>query len=329
MKKYFLTACVALAFVVNARQPWEKSGPGQLGRQTGEQTGVEYSYQRGDVQFNASWGTAHNNQMLTYQRTDIDTGWRYENGTFNFTSDYVWTDFASRIDVRNNQALGAVTEFGYYKIVDGQAGAPQAITVADGDIKLQNTVIFEKGDTIGFYMKVDEATKEIDHYEHVVNGKTYTSDKKNSYIDENGRTRQHNGTAVYKTVSKTYTTTPGAIEGASVFVNNVDTDSRGLEDQYFCLFPVKIDGVSHYEYYLAGLLSSSEGQSYEDFINDVIENHPDATITDSNGDPIDSNIGGNGGGNLGGQPLPGLLITLVIGGTAVTGLAKKRKKFMK
>ncbi|MBR4900432.1 MAG: hypothetical protein IKZ46_05785 [Victivallales bacterium] len=333
MKKFFLTVIVVIfACMVNAAdepvaiqhnstQPWEK-GKGTLGRQAGEQVGQTYYYQRGDVIFGATWGTAHNNQMLSYERVDAHgnniTGWKYENGTFEFTSDYIWTDFASRYDGQSSN-YGDIVEFGYYKIVDGQPTATHAVMTVDGTDVTNNSVIFEKGDTIGFYTKMGQEvqTTEIDHYEHKVGNKTYTSDSKDYYIDENKQKRRHNGTAVYKTetVTKTYTTTPGAIDGATVFINNVDTDSRGKDDQYFCLFKNQIDGQKHYEYFLAGAIKSSDGQTYEEFIDQVI----DQTGTDP------STITNSDGGSITGQPVPGLLLSMVIGGTAVA-FSKKRKK---
>lgn len=340
MKKFFLTIIVVVfACMVNAAdtpvtiqhnntQPWEKN-KGTLGRQSNEAVGPTYYYQRGDVIFGATWGTAHNNQMYSYERVDEFgnniSGWRYENGTFEFTSDYVWTDFASRFDGTNGN-YGNIVEFGYYKIVDGQDAVTThaVMSVVDGVDTINNSVIFEKGEKIGFYAKMQEQEQVIDHYEHKVgrglNAKTYTSDSKDYYYDDNGNQVRHQGTAVYKTetVTNTYTTT-NDIEDATLFINNVDTNSRGEENQYFCLFKDQIDGQKHYEYYLAGAISSKEGQTYEEFIDEVIEH-----IENNGGDP--STITDSNGNAVGGQPLPGLLLSMVIGGTAVAGFSKKRKK---
>ena len=81
-----------------------------------------------------------------------------------------------------------------------------------------------------------------------------------------------------------------------------------------------ISPYAHYEYYLDGVLSSSEGQSYEDFIEEVnahIEENGGGTITNSDGTPANAPSG---------QPLPGLLVTLAIGGSVLACVSKKRRK---
>lgn len=328
MKKQLFLALVGFASMVMAREPWEKTGAGQLGRQPGEQVGVTYTYNRDGVVFDASWGTAHNNQMLTYERKDKDTGWKYSNGTFMFTSDYVWTDFASRQDVRN-EPLASIVEFGYYKIVDGVPQEMHAISVNDGDTKIENSVIFQKDDTIGFYMKTKETqTVETGHYEHTVTtGKgrnkkteTYTSDSKDYYMKD-GRVVNNFNKGVWVVESsvavdetKTFTTT-SVSDDYETFVNNVDTDSRGLDNQYFCLFQEKIDGISHYEYFLSGVLSIGEHQTFEDFLEDVAkENDGKTTITNSDGE------------SFSGQPLPGMMISLALGFGTIMTVGRMRKK---
>lgn len=346
MKKFFLTIIVVVfACMVNAAdtpvtiqhnntQPWEKN-KGTLGRQSNEAVGPTYYYQRGDVIFGATWGTAHNNQMYSYERVDEFgnniSGWRYENGTFEFTSDYVWTDFASRFDGTDGN-YGNIVEFGYYNIVDGQDAVTThaVMSVVDGVDTINNSVIFEKGEKIGFYAKMQEQQKvETGHYvyEHKDSrGRIVaTNDDPNGYTDRSGKYVANSGTAKwvvdstsYETVTNTYTTT-NDIEDATLFINNVDTNSRGEANQYFCLFKDQIDGQKHYEYYLAGAIASKEGQTYEDFIDEVIEH-----IENNGGDP--STITDSNGNAVGGQPLPGLLLSMVIGGTAVAGFSKKRKK---
>ena len=115
------------------------------------------------------------------------------------------------------------------------------------------------------------------------------------YVKMNGHLQQHGNN--YEWISDdriyTYTSTKGAIENAdgTVKYNAVDD----IEDpQFFSLF---IDNHAqhqpHYQYAFDG---------------EIIDG------------------GGEGGGdNLGGQPLPGLLVTLAIGGTALAGVARKRK----
>ena len=276
MKKIILTAIVILTCVVNA-QTWT-SGNGRLN--SSEEVGVVYHAQKGNVQFDYSWGEAHTNQMWTYERTDTNTGWKYEGGTFEFTSDYVWTDFNTQLDTRDG-VPGTIVEYGYYTIgADGKANDPVMLYRQDAEGMAENSVIFQKGDKIGIYMTLNET----------------------------------NGNQV------TFTSSNSGVEGASAASPNVDTQSRGKEDQYFCLFdnrPGKggIGDFSHYEYFFGGLLASTEGQTYEDFIDQVIEKDGGKTnITDSNGNPVS------------GQPLPGTLATLLIGGLCAGSLRKRNKK---
>ncbi len=277
MKKIILTVIVILACAVNA-QTWT-SGNGRQG--SSEQVGVVYHAEKGNVQFDYSWGSAHSNQMWTYERTDINNGWIYVGGTFEFTSDYVWTDFDTRLDERKGNP-GNIIEYGYYTIgKDGHASDPIALVTKDADGNtIENSVIFQKGDKIGIYLKIDEK----------------------------------NGNIV------TFTSSESDIEGTTAAAPNVDTSSRGNEQQYFCLFDNReghggIGNFSHYEYFMGGLLASSEGQSYQDFINQVIDQNDGKTnITDSTGNPVN------------GQPLPGTLATLLIGSLCASTLRKKNKK---
>jgi hypothetical protein len=274
MKKIILTVIVILACAVNA-QTWT-SGNGRQG--SSEQVGVVYHAEKGNVQFDYSWGSAHSNQMWTYERTDINNGWIYVGGTFEFTSDYVWTDFDTRLDERKGNP-GNIIEYGYYTIgKDGHASDPIALVTKDADGNtIENSVIFQKGEKIGIYMTLNETNG---------NQVTFTSSKSN-------------------------------IEGASAAVPNVDTDSRGDEKQYFCLFDNRqgkgIGDYSHYEFHFGGLIASNG--SYEEFLEQVIEqNDGNTNITDSTGNPVS------------GQPLPGTLATILISGLCAKALSKKNKK---
>ena len=148
MKKIILTAIVILTCVVNA-QTWT-SGNGRLN--SSEEVGVVYHAQKGNVQFDYSWGEAHTNQMWTYERTDTNTGWKYEGGTFEFTSDYVWTDFNTQLDERKGNP-GTIVEYGYYTIgADGKANDPVALFTKDAAGQtIENSVVFQKGEKIGIF----------------------------------------------------------------------------------------------------------------------------------------------------------------------------------
>ena len=270
MKKIILAAIVVLACAVNA-QTWT-SGNGRLN--SSEEVGVVYHAQKGNVQFDYSWGEAHTNQMWTYERTDKNVGWKYEGGTFEFTSDYVWTDFNTQLDERHGNP-GTIVEYGYYTIgADGHANEPVTLYNKNAEGTVENSVIFQKGDKIGIYMTIDEGR-----------GKTVT-----------------------------FTSSKTDIANTSAAAPNVDTKSRGSEEQYFCLFDNRkantgIGDYSHYEYFFGGLVASKEGQSYEDFYKDVIkENDGKTNIT------------------VNGQPLPGTLATLLIGGLCAGSLRKRNKK---
>ena len=283
MKKIILTAIIVLACAVHAQtypigSEWQSSG----GRKN-EKVDVLYHADNGSVQFNYSWGgpDPNPNQMWRYERTDKNTGWKYEGGTFEFTADYVWTDFDTRLDERAGTP-GTIIEYGYYTIgADGQVGDPIALWSKDAAGQtIENSVVFQRGEKIGVYLTIDENT----------------------------------GTPV------TFTSVADAIEGAASTSPNVDTHSRGEDKQYFCLFDNRdgkegINNVSHYEYHMGGLLASTPGQSYEDFIEQVIAPEGGKTnITDSTGNPVS------------GQPLPGTLATLLIGSLCAGSLRKRNKK---
>ena len=239
MKKIILTAIVVLACVVNAQTlptgtEWEKTETISAGRKN-EDRGVVYQATKGSVQFTYSWdGLDKNpNQMWTYERTDKNTGWKYEGGTFEFTSEYVWTDFNTKLDTRNG-IPGTVIEHGYYTVdANGHATSDLISLVSkdDNGNTVEKSVVFEQGEKIGIYLKVDEG-----------NGKTVT-----------------------------FTSSDSKIQGTSAASPNVDTDSRGEEAQLFCLFDNRkkntgIGNFSHFEYYFGGLIASSDYNSYEDFI---------------------------------------------------------------
>ncbi len=289
MKKLLLTAIVVMACVINvakaANTPWDKNGNPKWNDGNPTNLYHEYTATKGGVQFEYSWGPEHQNQMWSYERIGANTGWKYENGTFEFTSDYVWTDFNTRLDERKDRygnivKLGTIVEYGYYTIgADGQPNDPVMLYRQDAaGNEFENSVIFQKGEKIGIYMTLNETNG---------NQVTFTSSKSN-------------------------------IEGASAAVPNVDTDSRGDEKQYFCLFDNRkpntgIGNFSHYEYYFGGLVASDG--NYDEFIEQVIkENDGKTNITDSDGNPVS------------GQPLPGTLATLLIGGLCAGSLRKRNKK---
>ena len=90
----------------------------------------------------------------------------------------------------------------------------------------------------------------------------------------------------------TFTTTDDAIDGAQAFKNNERPEKEDDGSVYFSLFLYNHDNKqSVYQYALIGEPSNGEG----------------------------------GGSNLGGQPLPGLLTTIALGGAAVAGISRKRK----
>ncbi len=284
MKKIILTAIIILACAVNAANtPWDGNGNPKWNWGSPTNLGEVYTATKGNVQFAYSWGSDHKNQMLTYKRLDANKGWEYEGGTFEFTSDYVWTDFDTRLDERNGNP-GTIVEYGFYTIgADGHANDPVALYIknAEGNA-VENSVIFQKGEKIGIYMTIDEGKGNL---------VTFTSSQADI-----------------------------AKSNVSAAAPNVDTNSRGDEKQYFCLFDNRepntgIGNFSHYEYHFGGLLASSEGQSYDDFIHQVIEQDGGNTnIIDSNGNPVS------------GQPLPGTLATLLIGSLCAGTLRKKNKK---
>ena len=297
MKKIILTAIVILACAVYA----DETKPGtewknKTGREN-EKTNVVYKAVNAPVQFKYTWSVgkdpgqnqnpmltydSNKNQMWTYERIGENVGWKYEGGTFEFTSDYVWTNFEKQVDDRGGNP-GTVIEYGYYTIgADGHANDPVALYIKNTEgNEVENSVIFQKGDKIGIYMTIDEG-----------NGKQPV----------------------------TFTSTKADIEkpNTSAASPNVDTDSRGTETQYFCLFDNRkkdtgIGNFSHFEYYFDGLIASNG--DYNEFIEKVIEQNGGNTnnITDSNGNPIS------------GQPLPGTLATILISGLCAGSLRKRNK----
>ena len=268
----------------------------------------------------------------TKEGADGTALWSFDNGVFTFNSTYVWTDFAARIDykasgsaAKSSVKMTDLVEFGYYKIVDGQAG--DAVTMfklnaTTGEMEVKNSVIFNGGDKIGIYAKINNTNG---HWEYRKHQKIYTSDSKDGYMKDGKWVTYHQWDGVeQKWVPEssnnglaTWTTTPNAIEGALTNTNNVDHDSIGKETQYFCLFLQDFKIRDHFEYYLAHVVT---GDNYDDFISDVITQNTDehgnpiSNITDSDGKPVTT-----------GQPLPGLFLTLACGGAA-TGLCTRKRK---
>ena len=277
MKKIILTAIVVLACVINvakaANTPWDGNGNPEWNKGNPTNLDQVYTATKDHVQFEYSWGSAHSNQMLTYERTDKNVGWKYAGGTFEFTSKYVWTDFDTRLDKRHNVDPGTIVEYGYYNIdAEGHASDSVALYIKDVEGIKENSVIFQQGDKIGVYMKIKE----------------------------------NNDNTV------TFTSSESDIEGAFAISPNVDTNSRGAEKQYFCLFDNRdghggIGDYSHYEYYFGGLVASNG--SYDEFIEQV-----------------DKENGGKTNVTVNGQPLPGTLATLLIGGLCAGSLRKRNKK---
>ena len=266
-------------------------------------------------------------QTLNYTKKDENknTLWSYNDGVFTFNSTYVWTDFAARIDykasgsaAKSSVKMTDLVEFGYYKIENGQAGEAVTMFQRDetGEMAVKNSVIFNGGDKIGIYAKIQSTETAKGHYEVTVDGKTYTSDKQEIKVGK----KRYTGTWVpgeTTTSTKTWTTTANAIDGAYKNTNNVDHDSLGEETQYFCLFLQDFRIRDHFEYYLAHVVT---GDNYDDFISDVI-----AQNTDEHGNPISNITDSNGKPVTTGQPLPGLLLTLACGGAA-TGLCTRKRK---
>lgn len=258
-------------------------------------------------------------QTLHYTKTDGNgnTLWSYDDGVFTFSSAYVWTDFAARIDYkqsgsasRSNVQMADLVEFGYYKIDNGVAGQamPMFAFGADGAMAIHNSAIFNGGDKIGIYAKIQSMTgdswerREIGHY-----------NKKGKWVVDGYEWVKVPG----ETVTKTWTTTANAIDGAYKNQNNVDHDSLGKETQYFCLFLDKFGFVDHFEYYLAGMVA---GDDYNQFISDVIDQNtgadgkPSTVVVDgSTGKPVTT-----------GQPLPGVLVSVALGGAAIAAFRRRR-----
>jgi len=266
-------------------------------------------------------------QIVSYTKTDAQGNklWSYDDGVFAFNSAYVWTDFAARIDYkasgsaeRSSVKMTDLVEFGYYRIEDGAAGEAMPMFVRDetSEMAIRNSVIFNGGDRIGIYAKIQSTETTKGHYEVTVDGKTYTSDKQE--IKVNGK--KYHGTWVpgeTTTSTKTWTTTANAIDGAYKNVNNVDHDSLHDETQYFCLFLDRFSLKDHFEYYMKGMVA---GEDYDQFIVDVIDQNtgsdgqPITVITDgSTGEPVTT-----------GQPLPGVMASVVLGGAAVAAFRRRR-----
>ncbi len=109
------------------------------------------------------------------------------------------------------------------------------------------------------------------------------------YVKTNGYMKKQNGNWVWVEGERTFTTTDNAIAGADSLKNN----ERPEEDNGFTYFSLYLDNNDikqpTYQYALKG------------------------------------EVNNGGGGSTGGQPLPGLLMTLTLGGMAVAGMSRKRK----
>ncbi len=328
MKKYlFIFVLIAGIVTANAQNWGGNSG-------NGNNNNGYTLHAEGDVDY---WGkNGSQGNMIGYYREG--TGWKFENGAFTFSSKYTWTDLGQQIDPKQSGSLANtkldlknITAFGYYKIENGVAGEKMMMfgnRDENGEFTVKNSVIFNDGDKIGIYAKINE-TKTVNLYEHTVNEGTwvhpnkvtYISESKDSYVNSDGETVQHRNQGKFyqqKTVNvtTTYTTTDDGDNDTVTVINNVDRDSRGDEIQYFCLFLDGFSAVDHYEYYLKHIVT---GDDWNDFIDDVNDqNTGGTTVTDSDGNPVTPSTGG--------QPLPGLLMTLAIGGTAIAGMKKRNKK---
>lgn len=255
-------------------------------------------------------------QTLHYTKTENgNTLWSYDDGVFTFNSAYVWTDFAARIDykasgsaARSDVKMSDLVEFGYYLIEDGKAGQAMPLFVS-GEEGIRNSAIFNDGDKIGIYAKIQSTTdggwerQEVGHY-----------NKKGKWIIDGYEWVKVPG----ETKTETWTTTANAIEGARKNANNVDHDSLHEETQYFCLFLDHFSLKDHFEYYMAGMVA---GDDYNQFISDVIDQNigadgkPITVITDGGtGEPITT-----------GQPLPGVLASVMIGSSVLLVGRKARK----
>lgn len=224
------------------------------------------------------------------------TNYTFDDGVFTFNRAYVWADFAQRVDA--NTLLGRIVgttvnvkdikEFGFYRVdAKGRGDGEMQIlsgTDADGN-EIRNSVIMEKGEKIGLYMKIETE-------------KTNILGRKTTEVI-------------------TYTTTSNSgISGAQTAYNRIDPDSHG-DEQYFCFFTNTRLLGSHFEYYLEGEMGTDNPDGYEEFLEKVQEQLGDnEVIINTNGDKQNP---------INGAPLPGVLLTTIIGGGILAG----RKKFHK
>lgn len=255
--------------------------------------------------------------------TYSDARYSYNNGVFTFKSDYTCADFARRVDgksqakLSNGQTVSVnvenISKFGFYKIAANGASNSTAdfITLYDKAAGENNSVIFNKNEKVGVFMEITTTTTE----------RVYVKD---SWFTGHYETKT-------TTTTKTYTTTN--VKGADATVANfVDPDSSAATGQFFCFFTTgRVDGnTGHYEYYMDELIASEQGQSYDDFISKVIEElggeGKNFSIVDSQGNEVTIADSTTPTPGANGQPLPGLLTTLVLGGAALVGGKKLKNR---
>jgi len=247
----------------------------------------------------------------------------YGNGVFTFSKNLVWADFSRRVDTtweKTNAKISAddVVRFGYYTInADGTHG--DYITMYDRDNSANNSsAIFKAGDQIGMFMDVPELTFVKDS-----NG-VYTKDDSGNYVKASSRTRSTRRYSLVSTGEVTRYTTTDTGDDSQTAGAHIDHSSYELQDgsahQYFCIYPLGQDhmdeGGAHFEYYFEGLMGT-DSENVDEFIS---------YLNNVNGAGNELSVLVNGAKYEGtsGQPLPGILATVLVGGCAL-GFMKKRK----
>lgn len=119
----------------------------------------------------------------------------------------------------------------------------------------------------------------------------HQGDKIGIYVKTSTYVQKENGKFELVKDAQTFTTTDGAIDGANSFKNNQRPENE--------------DGLVYFSLYLDN--NDIKQPTYQYALNG------------------EASSGGNEE-SFGGQPLPGILLTLAIGGTAIAGVTKRRKK---
>lgn len=237
----------------------------------------------------------------------LSDDYSYNNGIFTFNKNYVWTDFASRIDksfeTKSKISVNDISELGYYLVDETGERVGNYITLYNRDDQIHNAAIFEKDQKIGIYMNIDSTlTTTSKHW-------VWTSPITGKFVTETTTITENNR----------YTTsnTDDSLKAGT----NIDPDSFKSNNQYFCLFPQGEPSGAHYEYYFNGLVSGNETH-IDEFMKKI---YGDDYVVDPGvikviyhdeyyKDPLE------------GQPLPGVLATFFVGGLTIVGLKFRKKK---